>query len=167
MWAVDALGVRPGDRVLEVGCGHGVGVTLVGERLAGEGRVVALDRSATMIAAARRRNAGLEAAGVASFVTAPLAAADLGDALFDRVLAVHVGVFLRGDPARELAVLRRHLAPGGRLLLVDQPLDPGRAEASGASLAAGLERHGWAVEAVRVEDVPSGRIAGVLSAAGR
>src|SRR5918992_3937726 len=101
VWAVETLGVRPDDRLLEVGCGHGVAVSLVCERLAG-GSILGIDRSAKMIEMAARRNAAHVAAGRAAFQVPALHEADLGDTRFDIICAIHVPVLLRGDPRREL-----------------------------------------------------------------
>jgi ubiquinone/menaquinone biosynthesis C-methylase UbiE len=111
---VDRLDLRPGHRVLEIGCGHGVAATLVCERLT-TGRLTAIDRSPKMIAAAERRNAAAVAAGRAEFLVASLEDAELGDRRFDRILAVRVGLFHR-EPARARALAERWLAPGGVLL---------------------------------------------------
>ncbi len=116
-WAVDTLAVQPSDRLLEIGCGHGVAVSLVCERLDG-GRLVAIDRSAKMIDAATKRNQDHVAAGRASFVCAPFDQADLGDARFDKIFAIHVGVFSQRQPALELSIVANHLADGGRFHLI-------------------------------------------------
>jgi SAM-dependent methyltransferase len=50
-----ALGARPGDRVLDVGCGPGFYVTELLEAVGREGSVVGLDASADMLAVAARR----------------------------------------------------------------------------------------------------------------
>lgn len=102
---VDALHLRPGDRVLEIGCGHGVAATYVLQRGA---HLTAIDRSAKMVEAARRRNPAGE------FIQATLEAADLGDRRFDTVFAVRVGLFHR-EPERARALAERWLAPGGTL----------------------------------------------------
>ena len=118
---VDRLDVRPGDRVLEIGCGHGVAATMVCERLGGRGRLTAIDRSPKMIEAAARRNAAHVETGVAEFLVMSLEDMDLGERRFDKVFAVRVGLFHR-DPRRAHALAERWLAPGGTLLAVfDEP----------------------------------------------
>ena len=116
---VERLDVRPGDRVLEIGCGHGVAATLVCERLDG-GRLTAVDRSAAMIEAATRRNAEHVRAGTAEFLVAHLEDLDLGDRRFDKVFAVRVGLFHR-EPERARALVAPWLAPGAEVLAVFDP----------------------------------------------
>jgi ubiquinone/menaquinone biosynthesis C-methylase UbiE len=106
---VDALDPQPGERVLEIGCGHGVAATYICERGA---TLTAVDRSPKMIAAARRRNARFSDA---EFLVAELEALDLGDRRFDAILAVRVGLFHR-EPERARRLAERWLAPGGRLM---------------------------------------------------
>jgi SAM-dependent methyltransferase len=165
-WAVQALEVRPTDRLLEIGCGHGVAVSLVCERLDG-GHILAIDRSPTMIQVAARRNADHVAAGRASFQVASLHEADLGDARFDKVFAIHVGVFLRGRPARELEVVGRHLAAGGRFYLMWQPLAAREAGETAERLSAVLADHGFTVREVLVHDLEAATAVCVVAGKGR
>jgi hypothetical protein len=110
---VDQLAIRPDDRVLEIGCGHGVAATMVCERLEA-GRLTAIDRSAKMIEAAARRNAACVETGKAEFLVMSLEEADLGDRRFDVIFAVRVGLFHR-EPERAHALVQPLLAPGGRV----------------------------------------------------
>jgi ubiquinone/menaquinone biosynthesis C-methylase UbiE len=111
---VERLDLRPGDRVLEIGCGHGVAATLVCERL-DTGDLTAVDRSPKMIAAAERRNAQHVAAGRAEFLVMALETLDLGERRIDVVFAARVGLFHR-EPARARGYAERWLAPGGRIV---------------------------------------------------
>ncbi len=110
---VEQLDIRPDDRVLEIGCGHGVAATLVCERLEG-GHLTAVDRSEKMIQAASRRNAAYVEAGRAEFLVASLEDLDLGDRRFDKIFAVRVGLFHR-DPERARRLVERWLASGGEV----------------------------------------------------
>jgi ubiquinone/menaquinone biosynthesis C-methylase UbiE len=117
---VEQLDIRPDDRVLEIGCGHGVAATLVCERLEG-GHLTAIDRSPKMIEAATRRNAACIEAGKAEFLVGTLEDLDLGDRRFDKIFAVRVGLFHR-DPDRARSIVERWLAPGGAVFaFVDPP----------------------------------------------
>ncbi|AXK31270.1 class I SAM-dependent methyltransferase [Streptomyces armeniacus] len=151
VWAVRTMDVRPDDRVLEIGCGHGVAVSLVAERLTGTGRITAIDRSAKMAAAARTRNRAHVDAGRAVIVQTAMNDADFERGAFDKVFAAHVGVFWRG-PFSDAARVADWLAPHGRLYLFGQPLDAGQARSVGDSVARGVERAGFAVREVLIGD---------------
>jgi ubiquinone/menaquinone biosynthesis C-methylase UbiE len=122
---VERLDIRPGDRVLEIGCGHGVAATMVCERLQ-DGFLTAVDRSPKMIDAATRRNADHVAAGRAEFLVMGLENLELGRRRFDKIFAVRVGLFHR-DPARARSLIEPWLAPGGEArAFFDEPGDQGR-----------------------------------------
>ena len=151
-WAVATLDVQPADRVLELGCGHGVALALVADRLGPRGVAIGVDRSPAMTAAAARRTGGR-----ARLVTAPLHEADLGRDRFTKVLAVHFPPLLRGDPSRELAVVGEHLAPDGTLHVVAQPLAADAGAATADAITERLESRGFTVRAIhtdRVDDRP-------------
>jgi ubiquinone/menaquinone biosynthesis C-methylase UbiE len=116
---VEQLDVRPDDRVLEIGCGHGVAATFVCERLE-RGRLTAIDRSPKMIEAALRRNAAYVETGTAEFIVATLEDAVLGDRRFEVIFAVRVGLFHR-EPERARRLAERWLAPDGTLRAVFDP----------------------------------------------
>jgi cyclopropane fatty-acyl-phospholipid synthase-like methyltransferase len=161
-WAVEQLDVQPRDRVLELGCGHGVAVSLICERLAG-GMVVGVDRSPKMTAAATERNAEHVKDGRARIVTASLQDADLGDATFDKVLALHFPPLDRGDAAAVLAKVRDHLARGGALYVVAAPLRADELQAMAEATAARLRANSFAAEPARIADVDGQRMLCVVA----
>jgi ubiquinone/menaquinone biosynthesis C-methylase UbiE len=116
---VEQLDIQPDDRILEIGCGQGVAATFVCERLE-RGHLLAIDRSAKMIEAARRRNAAYIEAGKADFLVGAMEEIDLGDRRFDKIFAVRVGLFHR-EPERASAIAERWLAPGGAIFSFFDP----------------------------------------------
>jgi trans-aconitate methyltransferase len=135
-WAVASIAHAADDRVLELGCGHGVAASLVCDRLT-TGRYVGVDRSATMVAQATDRNRHHVEAGRAMFLLAAIAE-PAGHEPVDVVFAIHVGVFVRGDPRAELDVVRGRLRDGGRLCLSYQPLAPDALDATITRLSSTL-----------------------------
>lgn len=136
-----------------MGCGHGVAVSLVCERLE-SGRILAIDRSAKMAARARAKNLEHIESGLAEIRQTTLADAELPDSGFDRVLAVHVAHFWR-EPEIALPIVRKALAPGGALYLCDQGPGsdtPQRAADAGERIAAVLQGHGFTIERAPVAD---------------
>ena len=155
-WAVDELGPGPSSRVLEVGCGHGVAVTRVCERLA-SGHMVAVDRSAKMTAAAAHVDAGR-----LTLITGTFPGAEVGPGPFTHAFAFNVRAM--AEPAA-LAALRRLLAPGGTLGLFAQHPSPERTAAAVAALRDAVGAAGLVVEREAHAAVEPYRAAAVLAVA--
>lgn len=119
LWALDKLDVEPSEDKLEIGCGTGVLLYLVAEKLT-SGTATVLDRSDKATMRAARRNAAAVATGKVRLITGLLADAPFGPTAFDRVFAFNVNVFWL-QPEQELAVVRRILKPSGSLLLFYDP----------------------------------------------
>src|SRR3954469_10267020 len=153
VWAVDTLEVRAADRLLEVGCGHGVAVSLVCERLT-TGTITAIDRSPKMIEMAQRRNREHVDAGRAVLETIALEDADLGDRRFDKVFAFNVAPFWQ-HPEAALGAVRQHLARDGAVYIFwdARHCAPERARDLGNELADRLREGGFSVDRVLVQDL--------------
>lgn len=118
-WAVATLALKGAESLLEIGCGNGLAVSLIAPLLK-NGRILAIDRSATAIAAARRRAKPWEGAGKAAFRHVALAALDEAEGPFDIIFAVNVNLFWT-DGRAELPVVRKLLKKTGRLNLFYEP----------------------------------------------
>ena len=124
---VDALPIQPHFRVLEIGCGPGAAARAVAARLV-TGHILAIDRSATVIAQARVAAAEQISSGRMS--VRQVAAEDFlllpDEEPFDLVFAVRVGALDGRHPEAGEHVLQR-IAPAtrtGARLFIDggQPL---------------------------------------------
>jgi len=111
----DALGARPGDRILDVGCGPGFYVSEFLEVVGREGSVVGVDISADMLAVAAKRVDGHDNV---EFHEADATSLPVPDATFDRAVCVQVLEYVRDVPTA-LREMHRALRPGGRALVWD------------------------------------------------
>ncbi|WP_460334576.1 methyltransferase domain-containing protein [Actinoallomurus acanthiterrae] len=118
------LDARPGQTVLDLGCGPGTDLGALagavgGDDGGGDGRVIGVDRDPRMAARAHGRTASDARVRVmlGDAHALPLPNGGLDRARTDRVLQ-HVA-----DPAAALAELRRVLRPGGRLVMGEPDWD--------------------------------------------
>jgi SAM-dependent methyltransferase len=115
---VSLLGVVPGERVLDVGCGSGAATRTLAQRVCPGGHVVGMDTSSALLKVASKLaekagpNKGVE------FKVGDCRALPFPDASFDCVLAAttlsHVP-----DPERALGEMVRVTRPGGRVGVFD------------------------------------------------
>src|SRR5579863_6844864 len=115
---LDLARLKPGEAVLDVGCGTGTLAITARRRVGHDGKVSGIDASPEMIARAgkKARKAGLEI----EFRNESIEALPFPDGRFDLVLSTvmlhHLPRKVRDAGLREI---RRVLRPGGRVLIVD------------------------------------------------
>jgi demethylmenaquinone methyltransferase / 2-methoxy-6-polyprenyl-1,4-benzoquinol methylase len=158
-FTIEASGVRPGDRVLDVAGGTGDLARLFARRVGESGEIVLTDINSAMLALGRDRliDEGLLLPVVrCSGERLPFAA--------DRFDCVSVGFGLRNMTHKEaaLAEMRRCLRPGGRLLVLEfsrpwQPIAPlydaysfGVLPRLGQAVAGDAESYRYLAESIRM-----------------
>lgn len=113
--AIERLGLRPGTRALDVGCGFGDTTRAIAARIGPTGEAVGVDGAPRFIDAAGReaREAGI---GNVRFGVRDVQTEDLGgpyDVVFSRF-----GTMFFSSPVQALRNVHRSLAPNGRLCMV-------------------------------------------------
>jgi phosphatidylethanolamine/phosphatidyl-N-methylethanolamine N-methyltransferase len=115
--AVEALRLKPGDAVLEIGCGTGANLELLAAAVGQSGRVIGLDLSPQMLsrAEALRRERGWQNVDLSRRDAAAL---DVARGSVDGVL-FSLSYTVLPDREGTLAAAWGALAPGGRLVVMD------------------------------------------------
>lgn len=114
-----ALAPRPGDHVVDIGCGNGMLTPDVAARVGPEGRVTGVDPSPDMRALAEARVAGLAQVRIADGTAEALPVAD-GAA--DGAVAIQVLEYV-ADLRAAVDEVRRVLRAGGRFVAGDMHFD--------------------------------------------
>lgn len=118
---LDALPLRPGIRVLEIGCGPGALARAVANRI-GNGHILAIDRSSTAIRQVHAASVSEIASGRLSVRQVAVEDFELepGEAPYDLAFAIRVGALDGRHPELQRRAherLARALVPGGRLFI--------------------------------------------------
>jgi SAM-dependent methyltransferase len=111
--AMEAANVRPGEGVVDIGCGCGDTSLELARRVGPSGRVLGVDVSRPMIARAQVRGAGITQLSFVESDASTSALPEATDLLFSRF-----GVMFFADPIAAFTHLRSQIRASGRLAFV-------------------------------------------------
>lgn len=135
--AIAALGLRPGQRVLDVGCGTGLNLEPLHGALGRTGSVTAVDASPQMLAAAQRRS---QRRGWHSdtFICADMTELPASSLPRFDAAVVTYALSLMDEWQRALDTIIEAVRPGGPVVVVDLTLAAGRLARPASRLACHL-----------------------------
>jgi phosphatidylethanolamine/phosphatidyl-N-methylethanolamine N-methyltransferase len=116
--AIERMNIQPGERVLEVGVGTGINLSLYPR----QADVTGIDFSSSMLEKARERAARPDAAPV-RLLQMDAAAMRFADDSFDIVYAPYL-ISVVPDPVKVAQDMRRVCRPGGRIIFLNHFLSP-------------------------------------------
>ncbi|HMW02335.1 MAG TPA: methyltransferase domain-containing protein [Acidobacteriota bacterium] len=118
-WTCSQLGVRPGDRLIEIGYGPGVAIEKLIQSTP-QIQIVGIDHSETMFAQAYRRNLKVIQTGQVTLHVGTVAPLPLADCSFHKALTINSSFFWP-DPVEGFRELLRVLKPEGKIAVTVQP----------------------------------------------
>jgi SAM-dependent methyltransferase len=160
---VDAMGLHPNDRVLDLGCGTGVASREIARRPGFAGRVTGIDRSAYLVAVAKTRALEERLSDWLEFEVGDSRSLGLPDASFDAAVA-HTLLSHVEDPLEVLREMARVVRPGGIVGIFDG--DYASMTFAGADAQSGRETDAAIVEAIATSPRVMRDMPGLLHRAG-
>lgn len=144
----EVLAAKPGEKILEVGCGTGDDARQIAQMIAPTGSLVAVDKSEAVIGEARHRSQGREDA--IEFVVGDATDLELESATFDACRIERTLIHIP-EPAAAMKEMLRVLKTGGKLVAYEPDLETYVVDSSYRDLTRrllrfwyGLLQSGWA-----------------------